>query len=234
MKFGNIFLFDVDGTLTPARQPMNKDFHSFFLEWMQDKKVYFVSGSDYPKIQQQIPEDILVSISGVFGCMGNTLHKAGKMIYENNFIPTLSLLNYLNNRLEGTEYPNLCGIHIEERPGMINFSIVGRGATQEQRKDYWIWDQKSRERHNIAEFINKHFDLLEASVGGEISIDIYPIGWDKSQVLEYIEEGNYHFFGDRAFEGGNDYALAKVLDKEKDKVYNVEGYKETWKFLKSI
>ena len=39
---GNIFLFDVDGTLTPARQPMNKDFHSFFLEWMQDKKVYFV------------------------------------------------------------------------------------------------------------------------------------------------------------------------------------------------
>ena len=112
MILRDIYLFDVDGTLTPARQPMRQDFHSFFLEWMENKKVYLVSGSDYPKIQQQIPEDILVSIGGVFGCMGNTLHKAGKMIYENNFVPTLPLLNYLNNRLETTEYPTLCGTHI--------------------------------------------------------------------------------------------------------------------------
>ena len=228
----NIYLFDVDGTLTPARQRIQDDFYSFFVKWIENKKVYFVSGSDYKKIQQQIPENILLSIDGVFGCMGNTLHKKGKMIYENNFVASHALVEYLNNKLYSTEYPNLCGTHIEERAGMLNFSIVGRGATLEQRKDYWIWDKKTGERQEIANFINKHFDSLEASVGGEISIDIYPTGWDKSQVLEYIEEGNYHFFGDRAFEGGNDYALAKVLDKEKDKVYNVEGYKETWAFLK--
>jgi len=228
----NIYLFDVDGTLTPARQEMDKHFHTFFTKWMEGKKVYLVSGSDYPKIQQQIPEDILLSVEGAFGCMGNTLHKQGKMVYEHNFVPSQALMSYLVGRLQRTEYPNLCGTHIEERPGMINFSVVGRGANQQQRKNYAAWDRQSGERQDIANFINKHFDLLEASVGGEISIDIYPTGWDKSQVLEYIEEGDYHFFGDRAHEGGNDYALAKVLDKEKDKVYNVEGYKETWEFLK--
>lgn len=230
----NIYLFDVDGTLTPARQKMSGDFYSFFIKWMKDKKIYFVSGSDYKKIQQQVPENILLSVDGVFGCMGNTLHQNGEKIYENDFRPSQSLLNYLNSKLKNTEYPNLCGTHIEERAGMINFSVVGRGATQEQRKDYFQWDMKTGERKQIAYFINKHFNLLEASVGGEISIDIYPIGWDKSQVLKYIEKGSYHFFGDKAYEGGNDYALAKALDKEKDKVYNVEGYKETWQFLKSV
>ena len=29
-----IFIFDVDGTLTPSRQPMTKEFQEFFKEWI--------------------------------------------------------------------------------------------------------------------------------------------------------------------------------------------------------
>ena len=32
------YLFDVDGTLTPSRLPIDKDFEQFFLKWMKDKK----------------------------------------------------------------------------------------------------------------------------------------------------------------------------------------------------
>ena len=90
----NIYLFDVDGTLTPARQKMSDDFYSFFTKWMKDKKIYFVSGSDYKKIQQQVPENILLSVDGVFGCMGNTLHQNGEKIFENDFIQFIIVARY--------------------------------------------------------------------------------------------------------------------------------------------
>ena len=41
----------------------------------------------------------------------------------------------------------------------------------------------------------KEFPFLEASVGGEISIDIYPRGKNKAQVLDEIT-GPVVFFGD--------------------------------------
>ena len=43
------YIFDIDGTLTPSRLPIDPEFEKFFLEWMKDKKVYFVTGSDKDK-----------------------------------------------------------------------------------------------------------------------------------------------------------------------------------------
>ena len=36
-----IFIFDVDGTLTPSRLPMTKEFQDFFSIWSQLNKIYF-------------------------------------------------------------------------------------------------------------------------------------------------------------------------------------------------
>ena len=33
-----IYLFDIDGTLTPSRLRIDPEFEQFFLEWMKDKK----------------------------------------------------------------------------------------------------------------------------------------------------------------------------------------------------
>ena len=47
------FLFDVDGTLTPHRQPMTDEFKHFFMKMLRDKgedeKVFLVTGSDKEK-----------------------------------------------------------------------------------------------------------------------------------------------------------------------------------------
>ena len=37
-----IFIFDVDGTLTPSRLPMTKEFAKFFNEWIEKRKFYLV------------------------------------------------------------------------------------------------------------------------------------------------------------------------------------------------
>ena len=53
------YVFDVDGTLTHARKEMTPDFKSWFIEWMEDKNVYLVTGSDRPKTIEQIGEDVV-------------------------------------------------------------------------------------------------------------------------------------------------------------------------------
>ena len=51
---------------------------------------------------------------------------------------------------------------------------------------------------------------LKYSIGGQISFDVFPVGWDKTYCLRYIGEDEFdeiHFFGDKTFEGGNDYEM---------------------------
>ena len=49
---------------------------------------------------------------------------------------------------------------------------------------------------------------LQYSIGGQISIDVFPRGWDKTFCLRYLDEfDSIHFFGDKTFEGGNDYEI---------------------------
>ena len=50
---------------------------------------------------------------------------------------------------------------------------------------------------------------LNFAIGGQISIDVFPHGWDKRFCLKYVEDKfeTIHFFGDRTNEGGNDYHI---------------------------
>ena len=44
---------------------------------------------------------------------------------------------------------------------------------------------------------------LHFCIGGQISIDVFPTGWDKRFCLQYIENDNVqtiHFFGDQTSE----------------------------------
>ena len=43
---------------------------------------------------------------------------------------------------------------------------------------------------------------LTFSIGGQISFDVFPQGWDKTYCLQYVENDfdEIHFFGDKTFE----------------------------------
>ena len=47
-------------------------------------------------------------------------------------------------------------------------------------------------------------------MGGQISIDCFPKGWDKTYCLQFVEKDGYeeiHFFGDKTSPGGNDHEI---------------------------
>ena len=66
-----IYLFDVDGTLTPSRQGIDKKFAVWFSKFCERESVYLVTGSDKPKTLEQIGPVIYNRCKGVYQCSGN-------------------------------------------------------------------------------------------------------------------------------------------------------------------
>ena len=233
------FLFDVDGTLTESRTQMDKSFTVSFLNWMSDKSVYLVTGSDIEKTLQQIPQSVVSRCNGIFSSMGNVLHVDDKIVYINDFKIDDSILMNINGRLCSSNCPQeyRATKHYEFRPGMLNFSFCGRDVTRQQRKQYNKWDTKHGERAQFVEWFNERYgsENLEACLGGEISVDIQPVGSNKSLAVKWVAEndnGSIIFFGDRCSIGGNDYAAREYIDNNKlGKWFQVKSPKETLQIL---
>ena len=231
------FLFDVDGTLTESRKPIDPQFLTFMFNFCKDNDVYLVTGSDRQKTFEQIGPILYESVKGVWQSNGNEYWVKSKRINKNDMDIDYEFKNYLTQLINQSRYPIKTGNHIEKRTGMINFSTIGRDCTEEQRQQYYEWDQINGERGNIAKKINHEYPKLHASIGGQISIDIIPRGNDKSQVANILnkEYGFIHFFGDKMEYGGNDYPLALTIDLgEMGWNYPVESWQETWERLKEL
>ena len=226
----NKFIFDVDGTLTPSRQSIDPEFKEFFKHFIQDNKVWLVTGSDYAKTVEQLGADICESVVTCYNCSGNDVWFKGKRVNSKTFTAPKELYDLMNGWLQSSRFPLRTGNHIEERPGTINFSIVGRNCTLDERKLYIKHDLEYRERESIAYQINSEFENITATVGGETGIDIYRTGCDKSQILnDFNKTDKIFFFGDRLEPGGNDYPLARKLNKQR--CYNVKDWRDTWERL---
>jgi len=233
------YIFDVDGTLTEPREEMTKEFVNEFLFWSMQKQCFISTGSDFEKTKQQVPWEVLEQFDKIFCCMGNEIRDCtGSVLYASDLSIPDSLSKKLTEFLEKTNFNYRTGNHLEHRTGMLNFSIVGRDASPEQRKEYNSWDDIHMERARIAEFINHNYPDYDATVGGSISIDIIKSGQDKGQTVAHLKEHGARkivFVGDRCFPGGNDYGIIREL-KTSDLAfewYNVSGPKETLSLLRT-
>tara|TARA_B100001123_G_C15335034_1_gene1032499 strand:- start:2800 stop:3528 length:729 start_codon:yes stop_codon:yes gene_type:complete len=239
-KDKNIYLFDIDGTLTEPLSKMDSSFTYSFLSWMADKKVFLVGGSDFKKISLQVPQSVISRCSGIFSCMGNELRTKEGIKYQKEWKAPVKLLDELLEIRKSSRYENKRSKYIESRRGMINFSVAGRDSSEEERKDYFLWDQKSKERIVISKNLKRKFPELDICIGGMISLDIQPRGWDKAQAVDWIKSQRQYenckmfFFGDKCHNGGNDESLFKRVTKEGGEAYNVEGPKETLEIISRL
>lgn len=234
----NNYVFDVDGTLTPSRGLMNEQFKEFFLDFQSRNNVYLVTGSDRDKTIEQVGEDVYNASQIVFNCSGNSIWKQDKSIFTADWKLADAPWKFLESKLLYSRFAPKTGWHFDERPGMLNFSIVGRKATPEQRQQYVEWDQSTNEREIIATELNDHFGEkynVHATIGGETGIDISGNGLDKSQILSYFVGSSVIFFGDKMNEGGNDYPLYEAIKRRRllgDSCHNVSDWQETWDILR--
>lgn len=229
------YIFDVDGTLTPSRGAIDPSFLRYMLKFCKENYVYFATGSDAPKTIEQVGDMLFNSVTRSYNCNGNSIWQKGVNVHNNDWTIPDDARALLEQWLAENDFVHKTGNHIEERPGMVNFSIVGRNATQAERADYVKWDEGRNERFNFAVELNSRFPDINATVGGETGIDIAPTGSDKSQILkDFSKNDTLVFFGDAIFEGGNDYTLARAIMREgRGIAHKVTDWENTWQTLKS-
>jgi len=235
-----IVLFDVDGTLTKPRNKITQDMIDT-LEALK-KKVYVgaVGGSDLHKITEQIGTDMVASFDYVFSENGLYTLKQGKFLAKESIKDYLGednlkkLINFCLRYIADLDIPIKRGTFIEYRSGMLNVSPIGRNCSQEERDEYERYDKETKIREKFVKALQEQFaDLnLKYSIGGQISFDVFPQGWDKTYCLRFLDEfPNVYFFGDKTFPGGNDY---EIYSHERTKGYSVENFDETIRYLKEL
>ena len=101
---------------------------------------------------------------------------------------------------------------MELRKGMINVSPIGRLCSQAERLAFEAYDKEHGIRQQMVNALEAEFSEygLQFAIGGQISIDVFPRGWDKTFCLRHLANESFetvHFFGDRTSPGGNDYEL---------------------------
>ena len=144
-------LFDMDGTLTDARETISNDVVQTLRLVPPAIKKYLVTGSDMTKIEEQIPRDILLSLfERVFSCNGTRVWNCNldmddetgsiepELIHKTSLMDFYSEadVNHIINVLLETAFKThtkiKTGTFVEWRDSQINFSVVGRNCTSSQ------------------------------------------------------------------------------------------------------
>ncbi|KAJ2084154.1 Phosphomannomutase 1 [Coemansia sp. RSA 988] len=213
-----ICLFDVDGTLTPARGVITDSMKKTLEELRKKCVIGFVGGSDFVKQKEQLGDNAVDMFDFCFSENGLTAFRKGVELPSNSFLKFLGeeryakLVNFCLRYIADLELPQKRGTFIEFRQGMINVSPIGRNCSREERNRYEQFDLEHKIREKFVLALKKEFpdSGLKFSIGGQISFDVFPEGWDKTYCLRYLEGEDFstiHFFGDKAFEGGNDWEI---------------------------
>ncbi|KAF8955566.1 phosphomannomutase [Flammula alnicola] len=214
-------LFDVDGTLSPARQTASPEMIQTLRALRKKLAIGFVGGSDLGKITEQLQTgdtNILDEFDYAFAENGLTGFKLGKPLPNQSFINFLGeerykpLVNFILHYIADLDVPIKRGTFVEFRKGIVNVSPIGRNATIQERNEFEALDLKNGYRAGLILALKEKFPdyPLTYSIGGQISFDIFPNGWDKTYALGIVEDENFeeiHFFGDRTYKGGNDYEI---------------------------
>lgn len=148
---------------------------------------------------------------------GLTAYRLGKPLQGNSFIQWLGeekykkLANFILHYIADLDIPVKRGTFIEFRAGMINVSPIGRNASTKEREEFERYDKEAGVRKKFVETLKREFaDFgLTYSIGGQISFDVFPQGWDKTYCLRHVEAekeitGGFdtiHFFGDKTYKG---------------------------------
>lgn len=214
-----LVLFDVDGTLSPSRKTASPDMLNLLRELKKKVVIGYVGGSDLAKQKEQLGEDAAKSLFDFsFSENGATAFRLGELICQESFIGYLGeekykrLVNWTLRYLADLDIPIKRGTFVEFRNGMVNVSPIGRNCTYEERLQFAKLDEEKKIRQQMVKAYEQEFaDFgLQFSIGGQISIDIFPRGWDKTYCLRHVVQDGFkeiHFFGDKTEKGGNDYEI---------------------------
>ena len=244
-KGKTLLLFDIDGTLTASRKTIKQNMIDCLKKASsyKDIDIATVGGSDLPKAQEQLQSsiDLLTFVFTENGLVyldeKKELHKADKLINYLGYDKYKEFINFCLKYIADLDIPIKAGTFVELRTGLVNVSPIGRNCTQEERDAFVAFNKEHKVLEKFRETLIKNFAekfKLEISIGGQISFDVYPVGWDKRYCLQFLEKlyDNIIFFGDKGYYGGNDYEI--ITDPRITRGVRVQNPENTIEYVNKI
>jgi len=248
-----LFLFDMDGTLTPARKKMSYDILAS-LENLQKSgwDIGIISGSDmdYIKYQCGLLFDLTpINVKKIhfLPCNGTKYYKAFKKVWEYDMRSKLgndlmtnvyrTLLRFQGNITATYLDIPLTGNFFQMRGSVLNWCPIGRNAQTLDREKWLKLDKKwmIREMYIDQFYANFSSDKITIKLGGDTSFDVYPKGWNKTFPLDkepFLKYKQVYFAGDRCLNSGNDEELYKYLkEKNNCNAFQVNNPNDTIKVI---
>lgn len=239
-----LLLFDVDNTLTLPRDTIDSDFEEFLYSKVSKcATIGIVSGANIEKLYEQLNgKKILDMFDYIFPENGIVHIEHGIEVQKSSFSEKLGeeiltkFINFVLRYIADLELPFKRGTFIEYRNGMMNISPTGRQCSKEERQKFHEFDNVHQVRKKMIDDLRREFSEVDLTyaIGGMISFDVYPNGWDKSFCLSRIPERKFkeiHFFGDQTKPGGNDY---EIYSDSRVVGHRVESFKDTQRILQEM
>jgi phosphomannomutase len=211
---GNVYVFDLDGTLCISKQPLPQPIREALRTLASSNRVAILTGGTLTQIQTQVL-DLLPDVElWAYGCSGTQYQQPNQPpVYT--AIPAKqrqTIIAAVKKKAKELGYwcDNPVGEIIEDRVSQITFSALGQSANPELKLQ---WDTDGSKRQRIIEAITPHLKGYAAHAGGSTSIDITHPNQTKQQGITLIAEhlgvpvNAITFVGDDLQQGGNDYPV---------------------------
>lgn len=231
-----LFLFDVDGTIVPSGKCISDEMKNVIKRIINTgNHVGIVGGGSMEKIKVQMRDLMFHHYFTECGCIYHKNQYLEQLDCPQNYENEKLILSkiYSHNIREHKIYPQInilmkecmkyvsstkyciSGNLMDLRNGIVYFSMVGMTATEKERADYIAEDKVHSHRRLLIAIlkekavtlgIDKEICIYE---GGEVGIAIFPIEYDKVQVIDHVKDvyNCIYYFGDKYEENGNDHMI---------------------------
>ena len=241
-------VFDLDGTLTDSKEPLDEEMAALIMKLLRFHKVAIISGGSWKQFQKQVVRHLqgdetilnnlyLLPTSG--GSMYQTWGKYGWVATYQHKLHRRDVARIMKAFEEvlaetGFEQPKkLWGRQIESRENQITFSALGQNAPIEMKEKY---DPDFTKRRTIADALQAKLGPYDVRIGGTTSIDVSLRGINKKFGIDelmkrlHISKDDVTFVGTAIFKGGSNYvAIEMGLDH-----IEVSDHEQTRRWIREV
>ena len=223
-----LLAFDLDDTLAITKSPISDQMSETLGKILDEFDVCVISGGKFEQLKQQVVDRLHVDARKL-----SRLHimpTCGTQYFRYDELDEEWVQQYAENLTDdqkkriaevleasarelGLWLDKPAGEIIEDRGPQITFSALGQQALPE---DKYAWDADGKKKLAIRDLAAPNLPDLEVRVGGTTSIDVTRIGIDKAfgmqKLIEELDisKDDILFFGDKLYEGGNDYPVKEM------------------------
>src|SRR3989338_1225703 len=238
MKKFEVIAFDIDGTLTRSKSPLednpliDTDMSDLLNKLMNKYKVAIISGASYKQFESQILAHLtkdgeLLKNLYLLPTNGTTLciYKEGawqcppvNALTDSEKKEIYAAFNKMFTEVGFVIPEHAYGEVIEDRGSQITFSAFGQNAPIELKE---AWDNGHSKRGQMVSVLKKYLPDFASHIGGATSIDVTRKGIDKAyglrELLKYLNLPNEKllYVGNELYPDGNDAPALSVAGESR-------------------